>query len=598
MRVRVCRYVRTWSASSFHLSITRRTKTLTAFFLVSLAAVMPAAAQHTLPGYVEAENYDSGGNGSGYYDTTGGNSGGAYRAGDVDIEWCAEGTYDIGWTKAGEWLNYTVSVGAAGSYNLELRVSSTRGGTIRVEFNGVDKTGSISIPVTGDWQSWATVRKTVTLAAGTQVMRVVFETGSTNLNAIGVWAGGGGGGGGSASAAPYGGSRWGLPGKVEAENYDTGGQGVGYYDATGGNSGGLYRSGDVDIAPTPSGGYTVGWTDAGEWLRYSVDVSAGNTYRLVARVASAGRGGTFHVEFGGVDKTGPMWIPDTGGWQTYQDVAVTVSLSAGAQSMAIVFDSVGDTGAVGNISYVSVESAASIVVNPPQGGGGGGKLRVLSWNLAFSERGGVWAQAVEIAGSGANVALLQEASKWNEDISVTMPQYLTALTGVQWTSQWASHSGRYSPNEGTLIVTRLPVISQGSRTAYDRGFARMAVSVGGVAVNLFSAHLDWYDTGMRSAQLDYVMSYARDMGGPRIVGGDWNSWWGEWWVLHMLSEYTDTWTSLTGSNENGYTLNGAVRFDYLFESLEQSSRITPTSMWVQDTSLSDHAAVVAEYTVR
>ena len=95
-----------------------------------------------------------GGNGSGYYDTSGGNSGGAYRAGDVDIEWCAEGTYDIGWTKAGEWLNYTVSVGAAGSYNLDLRVSSTRGGTIRVEFNGVDKTGSISVPVTGDWQSW------------------------------------------------------------------------------------------------------------------------------------------------------------------------------------------------------------------------------------------------------------------------------------------------------------------------------------------------------------------------------------------------------------------------------------------------------------
>ena len=158
MRVRVCRYVRTWSANAFRRSITRRTKILTAFLVVSLAAVMPAAAQaiaaNTLPGTIEAEDFDLGGNGSGYYDTSGGNSGGAYRAGDVDIEWCAEGTYDIGWTRAGEWLNYTVSVGAAGSYNLDLRVSSARGGTIRVEFNGVDKTGSISVPVTGDWQSW------------------------------------------------------------------------------------------------------------------------------------------------------------------------------------------------------------------------------------------------------------------------------------------------------------------------------------------------------------------------------------------------------------------------------------------------------------
>jgi len=597
MRLRVCRY-RTWSANAFRRSITRRTKILTAFLVVSLAAVMPAAAQaiaaNTLPGTIEAEEYDAGGNGSGYYDTSGGNSGGAFRAGDVDIEWCAEGTYDIGWTKAGEWLNYTVSVGAAGSYNLDLRVSSTRGGTIRVEFNGVDKTGSISVPVTGDWQSWQTVRKTVALAAGTQVMRVVFETGSTNLNSISVAAGGGGG---SGTAAPYGGSRWGIPGKVEAENYDTGGQGVAYYDATGGNSGGTYRSGDVDIAQTPSGGYTIGWTSAGEWLRYSVQVSADGPYTLVARVASAGSGGTFHVEFDGVDKTGPMRIPDTGGWQTYQDVAVTVSLAAGAQSMAIVFDSVSWTGAVGNISYLDFAGAASIS-DPGPSGGNGGRLRVLTWNLAFSERGGVWAQAVEIAGSGAHVALLQEASKWDEDISVTMAQYLTALTGVQWTSQWASHSGRYSPNEGTLIVTRLPVVSKGSRTAYDRGFARMAVNVGGVAVNLFSAHLDWYDTGMRSAQLDYVMSYARDMGGPRIVGGDWNSWWGEWWVLHMLSEYTDTWTSVTGSTENGYTLNGAVRFDYLFGSAEQSWRLTPTAVWVQDSSLSDHAAVVAEYRVQ
>ena len=264
MRLRVCRY-RTWSANAFRRSITRRTKILTAFLVVSLAAVIPAAAQaiaaNTLPGTIEAEDFDLGGNGSGYYDTSGGNSGGAYRAGDVDIEWCAEGTYDIGWTKAGEWLNYTVSVGAAGSYNLDLRVASARGGTIRVEFNGVDKTGSISVPVTGDWQSWQTVRKTVALAAGTQVMRVVFETGSTNLNSISV---AGGGGGGSGTAAPYGGSRWGIPGKVEAENYDTGGQGVAYYDATGGNSGGTYRSGDVDIAQTPSGGYTIGWTSDGD----------------------------------------------------------------------------------------------------------------------------------------------------------------------------------------------------------------------------------------------------------------------------------------------------------------------------------------------
>lgn len=43
--------------------------------------------------------------------------------------------------------------------------------------------------------------------------------------------------------------------------------GVAYDDATSGNSGGAYRSTDVDIEPTTDtgAGYSVGWTRAGEW---------------------------------------------------------------------------------------------------------------------------------------------------------------------------------------------------------------------------------------------------------------------------------------------------------------------------------------------
>ena len=82
------------------------------------------------------------------------------------------------------------------------------------------------------------------------------------------------------------------------------------------------------------------------------------------------------------------------------------------------------------------------------------------------------------------------------------------------------------------------------------------------------------------------------------MGGDFNSWWGEWWIGQMETEYTDTWQDVTGSDENGYTLNGTVRFDYLFRSRDDSWRLTPTSSWVQWTGLSDHAALIAEYTVR
>jgi hypothetical protein len=41
-----------------------------------------------------------------------------------------------------------------------------------------------------------------------------------------------------------------IPGRIEAEDYKSGGEGVAYHDTTSGNSGGAYRSNDVDIQPT------------------------------------------------------------------------------------------------------------------------------------------------------------------------------------------------------------------------------------------------------------------------------------------------------------------------------------------------------------
>ena len=72
-----------------------------------------------------------------------------------------------------------------------------------------------------------------------------------------------------AASAPYGGSPWPVPGTIEAEDYDTGGEGVAYHDTTAGNSGGAYRYEDVDIenCSDTGGGYNVGWTAMGEWLK-------------------------------------------------------------------------------------------------------------------------------------------------------------------------------------------------------------------------------------------------------------------------------------------------------------------------------------------
>jgi len=57
----------------------------------------------------------------------------------------------------------------------------------------------------------------------------------------------------------------------------------------------------------------------------------------------------------GVNKTGPLTVPNTGGWQTWTTVQKTsISLAAGPQTWRLVMDSNGSNGAVANFNYISV----------------------------------------------------------------------------------------------------------------------------------------------------------------------------------------------------------------------------------------------------
>jgi hypothetical protein len=317
---------------------------------VDRCSASPPPAAHPLPGQVEAEDFDEGPNGTAYFDTSAGNSGGQYRATDVDIERTSDtgGGYNGGWIAAGEWLNYTVDVQSAGTYRLDVRVASPKGASMRVAFDGVDTTGAMAVPATGAWQAWTTISTPVTLAAGRQVMRLVFDTSGHNVNYVRVAP---------MACQPYGGTPRAVPGTIQSEDFDEGGQGVAYYDRTAGNAGGQYRATDVDIERTgdTGGGYNVGWASATEWLNYTIDVTAPGAYTLTARVASPAAGGTFHVEFNGVDETGPIQIPNTGGWQVYRDVSVPVTLEAGIQVMRVVLDTNASTNAVGNFNYVKIQ---------------------------------------------------------------------------------------------------------------------------------------------------------------------------------------------------------------------------------------------------
>lgn len=67
-----------------------------------------------------------------------------------------------------------------------------------------------------------------------------------------------------------------IPGIVELEEFDKGGEGVAFHDTDMDNSGNVYCSLEgVDLFSIAGGGYGVGWTHSGEWMQYTVNVKEG-----------------------------------------------------------------------------------------------------------------------------------------------------------------------------------------------------------------------------------------------------------------------------------------------------------------------------------
>lgn len=133
-----------------------------------------------------------------------------------------------------------------------------------------------------------------------------------------------------------------IPGTIEAEEYDNGGEGIAYHDTDIENKLGEYRKDGVDIEVCGEGAFNVGQINENEWLAYTVNVIGTGSYTFTVRTASAGTGGTFHIEVDG-EKIGKSLIaPVTDGWQIYTDVVITdISLDKGEHTVKFVSESKG-----------------------------------------------------------------------------------------------------------------------------------------------------------------------------------------------------------------------------------------------------------------
>jgi beta-glucosidase len=370
---------------------------------VVLGLTLVSAAQHAasaatgapyggtaaaVPGTVYAANYDTGGQGVAYNVSSANGSANGYRSDGVDLEATADtqnntgaGADDIGWTTPGQWFNYTVNVATAGTYTVAFRVSSPYGIADALHIanaSGTNLSGSVTIPNTGGYQTWTTVDASVTLPAGQQTLRVDQDSNGWNFHYMAFTLTSGGGGtppGGGSGDQPFGGTPAPVPGTVQAANYDTGGQGVAYNVTAANGTANSYRSDGVDLEATadtsdtgPAGGaYDLGWTGAGQWFKYTVEVATAGTYTISLRVAApTAVADALHIDnSSGTNLTGSVAIAATGSYQTWATVTANLTLAAGQQTLTVDQDAAG-----WNLHYLAFTQGSG--GGTPPGGGGTG----------------------------------------------------------------------------------------------------------------------------------------------------------------------------------------------------------------------------------
>jgi hypothetical protein len=180
-----------------------------------------------------------------------------------------------------------------------------------------------------------------------------------------------------------------IPGRVHCAYYDLGGEGVAYHDSDAANHGsgelnpadGSYlnefrkdegvdtsyvKGREIDnhrynfVEPPPDQLY-VGWTEPGEWLKYSVEVQKSGWY-AVSLLYTSNRGGVIALSVNDQDASGPVQIQSTyraedpvawrqwHHWNRMENIA-QIHLEQGVQVLTL------HTVAEGNMNYACLDFA-------------------------------------------------------------------------------------------------------------------------------------------------------------------------------------------------------------------------------------------------
>ena len=216
--------------------------------------------------------------------------------------------------------------------------------------------------------------------------------------------------------APYLGTAHGIPGRIEVEHYDLGGEGVAYHDTTTANSGGYLRPGAGYEGPdllqfSGSPAVVLQSTQAGESLLYSVDIAEAGDYELTLNALGFAAGAKVGMRLDGVDVTGSPWDIPVGPWGSVPGLPIVEDLPAGQHDLELYIATPGanlnyfEFGSSGSAGPVSATHDFIVLPNDSPG-----EFLILDADIFLGNDSPPEAEIVEVFADEATVELLPDGN--------------------------------------------------------------------------------------------------------------------------------------------------------------------------------------------
>ena len=169
-----------------------------------------------------------------------------------------------------------------------------------------------------------------------------------------------------------------IPGELEVEEYDNGGEGLAYHDNEAANIPGGFRLEEgVDIGALGDG-FILEYVASGEWIEYAVDVMQSGIYSVKAETASEVANGAFKITFDKNNASTNFSPPSTNDWYTFQEITANgeIELEAGVQQMRLDITNnnpfnldklIFTLETATNINDINIEENITISPNPTDG---------------------------------------------------------------------------------------------------------------------------------------------------------------------------------------------------------------------------------------